>query len=106
MSRYLPGRDTPVYGDDLGPHCYRVPFPGIHLHDGTSAATATTGRAAAGKPQALTAAPADSPGESALVRELTALSDRQPPAAVPGWADLLLGPVYRGSTVTLGVNGP
>jgi phospholipid/cholesterol/gamma-HCH transport system substrate-binding protein len=107
MGRYLPGRDTPVYGDDLGPHCYPVPFPGIHLHDGTSAPTQAAAQGlAGGKPQALGAQPAGSPGEGALVRELSALSTHQRPAAVPAWADLLLGPVYRGSTVTLGVSNP
>src|SRR5215472_2691835 len=35
-ARYLPGVDTPKYGDDLGPHCYSVPFKGITLNDGTS----------------------------------------------------------------------
>lgn len=34
--RYRPRKDTPRYGDNLGPHCYLVPFPGVHLNDGTS----------------------------------------------------------------------
>jgi phospholipid/cholesterol/gamma-HCH transport system substrate-binding protein len=38
--RYLPGRDTPVYGDNLGPHCYRAPFRGIRLHDAANELTA------------------------------------------------------------------
>jgi phospholipid/cholesterol/gamma-HCH transport system substrate-binding protein len=41
--RYRPGKDTPKYGDDLGPHCYPVPFPGIHLNDGTSPSSASLG---------------------------------------------------------------
>lgn len=35
--KYLPGVDTPVFGDNLGPHCYPIPFPGIRLNDGASA---------------------------------------------------------------------
>jgi phospholipid/cholesterol/gamma-HCH transport system substrate-binding protein len=35
-ARYLPNVDTPKYGDNLGPHCYSVPFKGITLNDGTS----------------------------------------------------------------------
>ncbi len=35
-ARYQPGVDTPKYGDNLGPHCYPVPFPGITLNDGTT----------------------------------------------------------------------
>ncbi|HEX9624844.1 MAG TPA: MCE family protein [Streptosporangiaceae bacterium] len=34
LGAYKAGKDTPVYGDNLGPHCYVVPFKGIHLHDG------------------------------------------------------------------------
>ncbi len=35
-ARYLPNVDTPKYGDNLGPHCYSVPFKGITLNDGTT----------------------------------------------------------------------
>ena len=35
-ARYLPGADTPKYGDNLGPHCYSTPFKGITLNDGTT----------------------------------------------------------------------
>ena len=52
--RYLPGRDTPRYGDNTGPHCYPVPFPGIHLNDGTGPAPRRSGpppaRATASQP--------------------------------------------------------
>ena len=36
LGAYMAGKDTPVYGDNLGPHCYPVPFPGIDLNDGTN----------------------------------------------------------------------
>jgi phospholipid/cholesterol/gamma-HCH transport system substrate-binding protein len=35
-ARYKFPQDTPIYGDDLGPHCYAVPFKGITLNDGTT----------------------------------------------------------------------
>jgi phospholipid/cholesterol/gamma-HCH transport system substrate-binding protein len=34
LGPYKAGKDTPRYGDDLGPHCYSVPFKGIDLNDG------------------------------------------------------------------------
>jgi phospholipid/cholesterol/gamma-HCH transport system substrate-binding protein len=34
LGPYKAGKDTPSYGDDLGPHCYEVPFKGISLNDG------------------------------------------------------------------------
>ncbi len=36
LGPYKAGQDTPVYGDDLGPHCYAVPFKGIDLNDGAT----------------------------------------------------------------------
>jgi phospholipid/cholesterol/gamma-HCH transport system substrate-binding protein len=33
LGAYQPVRDAPVYDDNLGPRCYPIPFPGIHLHD-------------------------------------------------------------------------
>ena len=36
LGPYQANRDTPFYGDNLGPHCFLVPFRGIHLNDGTS----------------------------------------------------------------------
>jgi phospholipid/cholesterol/gamma-HCH transport system substrate-binding protein len=36
LGPYQANRDAPVYGDNLGPHCYLVPFHGVHLNDGAS----------------------------------------------------------------------
>jgi len=36
LGPYQARLDAPVYGDNLGPHCYLAPFRGIHLNDGTS----------------------------------------------------------------------
>jgi phospholipid/cholesterol/gamma-HCH transport system substrate-binding protein len=38
LGAYKAGRDAPVYDDDLGPHCYQVPFSGIKLHDSVGTA--------------------------------------------------------------------
>jgi phospholipid/cholesterol/gamma-HCH transport system substrate-binding protein len=127
--KYLPSVDTPVYGDNLGPHCYPVPFGGIQLNDGvgsgrpghgTTAGTGahgtsgsparTTASSGAGAPEAgVTAALtaygpsglAGSPAESELVRELTGLWLGRPPAALPAWGGLLTAPLFRGSRVIL-----
>jgi phospholipid/cholesterol/gamma-HCH transport system substrate-binding protein len=111
--QYLPGRDTPVYGDNLGPQCYPVPFAGITLHDGTSptGATGTTGATASGgaatTPPAAAAAmaaitgPGGAPQDSELIREVAALALGRPPAAIPGWSSLLVGPLFRGADVSL-----
>jgi phospholipid/cholesterol/gamma-HCH transport system substrate-binding protein len=116
--RYLPGIDNPVYGDNLGPRCYAVPFTGVHLNDGigrvpaprkhgharsgrvapTHAAAATTAALTGTGPAGL----AGSPGEAELVRELDALSLGRPVASVPAWASLLTAPLYRGTTVRVG----
>jgi phospholipid/cholesterol/gamma-HCH transport system substrate-binding protein len=47
-ARYLPGVDTPKYGDNLGPHCYPIPFPGITLNDGTTPLSGATLNGASG----------------------------------------------------------
>jgi phospholipid/cholesterol/gamma-HCH transport system substrate-binding protein len=93
LGRYLPGRDTPAYGDNTGPQCYPVPFGGVKLHDttATAAASATTLGATAG----------GAPADGALVSELVALTLGRPPASVPGWSSLLVGPLYRGADVVL-----
>jgi phospholipid/cholesterol/gamma-HCH transport system substrate-binding protein len=36
LGAYQANRDAPVYDDNLGPHCYLVPFAGIALHDGAA----------------------------------------------------------------------
>jgi len=111
LGKYLPGKDTPIYGDNLGPHCYPVPFPGIKLNDGASPPSPTGNTAGPGSQPATTrSAPgpgglAGSPAESELARELAGLSLRQRPASLPGWSGLLVAPLFRGADVTLGVNG-
>jgi phospholipid/cholesterol/gamma-HCH transport system substrate-binding protein len=129
--RYVAGKDTPIFGDNLGPHCYSVPFQGIHLNDGiTSSASgrpaASPGQPAKPKPKpsqparpkpgqpakpATTAefgtdfgpgGLAGSPAESELVRELTALALGRQPRSIPAWGSLLTAPLFRGTRVILG----
>ena len=118
-ARYLPGKDTPKYGDNLGPHCYAVPFKGITLNDGTTplsgtpaaSGTGVSTRSAQRHPQAApkaiaatTAAAtalAGSPMEGELVRELAGLATGRPASSVPAWSSLLLAPLFRGAHVSL-----
>lgn len=113
--KYVPDADTPVYGDNLGPHCYAVPFRGVHLNDGVSSTSSGQGAKPkhakhAGKTATETASLggtsttglAGSPGEAELVRELDALALGRPVSSVPSWASLLTAPLYRGSDVVVG----
>jgi phospholipid/cholesterol/gamma-HCH transport system substrate-binding protein len=96
--RYLPGKDSPVYGDDLGPHCYSVPFRGIHLKDGT---TPTTSTRTTTKVTSSAHYRGGSQPDAHVVSELTGLWLGQPPRSVPAWASLLTGPLFAGTDVTL-----
>jgi phospholipid/cholesterol/gamma-HCH transport system substrate-binding protein len=107
IGRYVPGKDTPKFGDNLGPRCYPIPFPGITLNDGAApsnaAATSIPARTGPHGQRAHTTAAqlAGSPAESELVRELTGMDLGRPPARVPAWGSLLTAPLFRGTTVRL-----
>jgi phospholipid/cholesterol/gamma-HCH transport system substrate-binding protein len=122
LGNYLPGKDTPFYGDDLGPHCYPIPFRGIPLNDGASPATARSSSArtsAAGRIPAAASSTtaldsslpggslpgglslANSPQENEFVNEISAPALRVPPGSLPGWSSMLVGPLYRGRQVQL-----
>jgi phospholipid/cholesterol/gamma-HCH transport system substrate-binding protein len=117
IGRYVPGQDTPKFGDNLGPHCYSIPFKGITLNDGAAPSNATSvpagppakagraGRAqqphAARQAHTTAARIAGSPAESELVRELTGMELGRSPALVPAWGSLLTAPLFRGATVDL-----
>jgi phospholipid/cholesterol/gamma-HCH transport system substrate-binding protein len=118
LGRYTTS-NAPHYGDNLGPHCYSIPFRGISLNDGAGAATAAgggssghnTGHSAGRKAKTTSAfvgpisesglGLANSPAENELVNELAALTLHQSPQSLPGWSSLLVGPLYRGAKVTL-----
>ncbi|MFC4035252.1 MCE family protein [Streptomyces polygonati] len=83
LGRYLPGKDTPVYGASGGPRCYPVPYTG----------RSTTAPASS--------SPANSPQENELVDELLAPALHSSPRSLPDWSSLLAGPVFRGAEVTV-----
>src|SRR5262249_40929894 len=123
IGRYVAGKDTPVFGDNLGPHCYPVPFPGINLNDAAAppppgpgpppappvpprhaASTRSHGTRSEAPPAHTTAAQgqlAGSPTEGELVRELTGMALGRSPSLIPEWGSLLTAPLFRGATVSL-----
>src|SRR6516165_2462931 len=128
IGRYVAGQDTPVYGDNLGPRCYPIPFPGITLNDGAAPSNPASGTASgpastpaqatqpghstqpghaagpAAKQAHTTAAQgqlAGSPTESELVRELTGMALGRSPSQIPDWGSLLTALLFRGTTVSL-----
>jgi phospholipid/cholesterol/gamma-HCH transport system substrate-binding protein len=110
LGNYLPGVDTPKYGDNTGPHCYSVPFTGVTLNDGTSpatnAGTKLSGTAASSDIQANDTAAggvslANSPEENELVNEIAGATLGVAPRSLPDWSSLLAGPLYRGRQVQL-----
>jgi len=107
IGRYVAGKDTPVFGDNLGPRCYPIPFPGITLNDGAApsnpAARASPQRPAAQRAHTTAAQGqlAGSPTESELVRELTGMALGRSPSQIPHWGSLLTAPLFRGTTVSL-----
>jgi phospholipid/cholesterol/gamma-HCH transport system substrate-binding protein len=77
--RYVPGRDRPVYDAGGGPHCYSVPYEGAASDLGVP----------------------NSPGENDLVNELLTPGTTTPHPALPDWSSVLVGPLYRGTEVTV-----
>jgi phospholipid/cholesterol/gamma-HCH transport system substrate-binding protein len=102
--KYEPGRDAPVYGADDGPDCRglpnpRVPAPQVTLDDGYDYSGS---RLAAKLPVSLNLAPmgyAGTPEEQALIKPLVAAATGTSPDEVPPVADLLWGPLLRGTVV-------
>lgn len=108
LGRYLPGRDTPAFDDRSGPHCYPVPFAGVALNDGTTPAVPQPAvRPGTRVPAADPGTPAgmlglaNSPAENEFINELVAPAVNRPPRALPDWSSVLVGPVFRGTEVTL-----
>ncbi|WP_019811854.1 MCE family protein [Saccharomonospora halophila] len=127
--KYVPGRDDPEYNDTRGPRCYpQVPAPGKWpqqppggpLKDGSSHPdTPQDDNPLPGPVKGLDVPfedssgtdgggsnpgagwPANSPAEQALVSLLQAPTTGIAPGEAPGWTSLLLGPLYRGTTVEL-----
>ena len=90
--KYVPGRDDPVYDATGGPRCYPsgvAPTRGV-----VAAPTGDTGHPLlSGDDLGL----ANSPQEQELIGTLLAPAVGE----VPGWSSVLVGPLYRGTEVTL-----
>ncbi|HWE89905.1 MAG TPA: MCE family protein [Pseudonocardiaceae bacterium] len=91
LGHYGPG-DSPVYDTDTGPHCPA----------GTSAdVTANPANPSVSQLRDAGVGAPNSPMENELINELTAPGLGEAPSSLPGWSSLLLGPIYRGSEVTI-----
>ncbi|MPZ84534.1 MAG: MCE family protein [Actinophytocola sp.] len=96
--KYVPGVDEPVYDATGGPRCYPsgvAPTVGV-----VAAATGSTGHPllpGAGGDLGLP----NSPQERELIATLVAPPTGLAPGDVPGWSSVLVGPLYRGTEVTL-----
>jgi phospholipid/cholesterol/gamma-HCH transport system substrate-binding protein len=119
LGAYRAYHDTPKFGDNLGPHCYPVPFPGITLNDGAgppnpTSATAQAGGLAgpgggSGSPTLAGSMPVPAAGlglpnsaqENELINELLSPALNVPPGQLPSWSSVLVGPLYRGTDVTV-----
>ncbi|MGH3159231.1 MAG: MCE family protein [Streptosporangiaceae bacterium] len=112
VGQYTYPKDSPVYRDNSGPHCYPTPFAGVTLDDGASPAgsssTAQTGNpTSAGGSTASTGSTAsagslaNSPEENEFVNELAGASLGEAPSSLPNWSSILVGPLYRGKEVRL-----
>lgn len=121
---YRPGEE-PKYEDDRGPRCYPIVSPGPQFppdgpfRDGSNTPTPPVGTPGAGYngvsqiPPDYSAVPhgalpssydmgvPNSPGERQVVNELVAAQQGTSPQSVPNWSTMLVGPLYRGTEVTL-----
>lgn len=95
-------KDRPSYvGYDVGPNCRGLPtYPANTSFDQTGPGPGSGSSAAAG-PAALGIGPAGGPAEEQLVRLLAAPMLGVPGSQVPDLADLLAGPLLRGTKVSL-----
>ncbi|AHI01603.1 MCE family protein [Kutzneria viridogrisea] len=120
--KYIPNQDEPRYEDKRGPRCYKlnpspVPFPQYppdgpikdgskpppgsrSVNDGIIPAETAT-NVITTSPQSASVGMPNSPAELALLAALVGPQLAVAPADVPGASGLLLGPLYRGSEVTL-----
>jgi phospholipid/cholesterol/gamma-HCH transport system substrate-binding protein len=116
QGKYIPNQDEPRYEDDRGPRCYPIlPRGGEHrFEDGTAQDREAPEGTPQGDPgdsgvETFGTAPAsytdmgvpNSPGEQQVVAELIAAQDGTSPDAVPAWSTMLVGPLYRGTEVSL-----
>jgi phospholipid/cholesterol/gamma-HCH transport system substrate-binding protein len=120
QGKYIPNQDEPRYEDDRGPRCYPIlPLgpeqpPDGPFKDGTAQDRKPPVGTPKGNPDDLGGdtfgtypssytgmGVPNSPGEQQIVAELIAAQDGTSPEAVPAWSSMLVGPLYRGTEVTL-----
>ncbi|NBH03996.1 MCE family protein [Amycolatopsis sp. SID8362] len=112
--KYLPGVDEPKYDDKRGPRCYpSVPHPGVwpqYPPDGAIKDGSTKPPPPKYPPEELPAGGGAIGGSGTIVGSsyehdliglLASPALGTAPGDVPGWAGLLVGPLYRGAEVEL-----
>lgn len=117
--KYVPNQDEPEYNDDRGPRCYPIlplgpQYPPEGPFDDGSEPTPAPAGTPMGDPEDFGAESfgtssasytgmgvPNSPGEQQVVAELVAAQNGTSAEAVPSWSTMLVGPLYRGSEVTL-----
>ncbi len=117
QGKYIPNQDEPRYLDDRGPRCYPIidSGPGPEqppdgpFKDGTDPDQEPSVGTIFGDPDQFVPASysgadmgvANSPAERQVVAELLSVQQGTSPEAVPAWSTMLVGPLYRGTEVTL-----
>lgn len=114
--KYLPGVDEPRYEEDRGPRCYPVrdgikfpQYPGGPIHDGSTSPPVGRGDPSPGlgpvstPPQGVGASMdlSNSPAERQFLVALLGAAGGERPADIPRWTSFLVGPLLRGTEVTL-----
>lgn len=96
---YKPGQDVPRYGAGGGPRCPSVPY----LPSGGGETKVLPAGGVPGKGGAVGGGlgPANSASENDLVNELVGPSVDEVPEELPDWSSVLVGPIYRGTEVTV-----
>ncbi|MEV4142224.1 MCE family protein [Amycolatopsis sp. NPDC049691] len=112
--KYLPGVDEPKYEDKRGPRCYpQVPHPGVwpqYPPDGAIKDGSSKPPPPKYPPESLPAGGGAIGGDGTIVGSayendlidlLASPALGTSPGDVPGWAGLIVGPLYRGAEVEL-----
>ncbi len=97
--RYKPGVDAPRYGAGGGPRCPSVPY--LPTGGGETKVLPAGGTPGAGGAAGGGLGPANSASENDLVNELTGPVVDEVPEELPDWSSVLVGPIYRGTEVTV-----
>ncbi|MFG2090897.1 MCE family protein [Spirillospora sp. NPDC048824] len=96
---YKPGQDTPRYGAGGGPRCPSVPY--LPSGGGETKVLPAGGVPGEGGAVGGGLGPANSASENDLVNELAGPSVDEVPEELPDWSSVLVGPIYRGTEVTV-----